>query len=434
MGENTHREIKPAIFYGWFIVAASLITIVIAYSSRYAFSVFYVAILDEFGWSHAATSAAMTINLLIYTLCCPLAGILVDMLGARKIIPFGGMLLGIALIGCRHINSMWQLYLLFGLTGVGTATIGIVPNIAILSNWFRIRRGLVMGISFSGFGLAMILTPYAQYLISNFGWRNTYLFFAALAIVLVVPIDIIFLRNKPEDKGLVPDGIAELGEAITRGKHDTPIVIDKEWAAKDWTLARSAQTHEFWGLILLNVLTGMYSYTLITHQVVYLVKDVGYSEMFGAAVFGWFGISLAVGGIIGGLVSDRKGREITFTFSSVGSILGVLCLLHISDTLQPWLPFLYATVFGVSNGATSAILAPIAADFFAGKHFGAINGIMTMALIGGGAFGPLIAGILRDMTGSFSIVFVSILFAISVAAFLLWLVAPRKVRVIAQGT
>ncbi|MDY7035861.1 MAG: MFS transporter [Thermodesulfobacteriota bacterium] len=421
-------EKRPAIFYGWAIVAISFILIVIAYSSRYAFSVFYVVMLDEFGWSYAATSAAMGINLIIYTMCCPIVGGFVDKFGARKVIPIGGIFLGIALVGCSQINFIWQLYILFGLTAIGTATVGIVPIIALLSNWFIRRRGLVMGIGISALGIAMTLTPFAQYLISTLGWRNAYLVFAVMAVIVIVPLAIIFVRDRPEDKGLFPDGIVERNGVADKGGEAPMMVVNREWAAKEWTVAKSVQTYQFWGLILINMLFGMYDYAIITQQVVYLVKDVGYSHMFGATVFGFFGIAMAVGGGLGGYISDKKGRETTFGISSFGCLLGLFCLLQITDTHQPWLPYIYAVLFGISSGAAGAILAPATADLFFGKHFGAINGIMTMALMGGGSLGPLASGLVRDATGSFSFAFISLFFVICAAAAMLWFVAPRKVR------
>ena len=419
-----------SLFFGWVILAISCITIVVAYSSRYAFSVFYVVMLDEFEWTYSATSAAMSINLIIYTSCCPIVGALVDRFGARKIIPIGSILLGIALVGCSRIDSIWHFYLFYGLTAVGTATIGTVPNMALLSNWFIKRRGFVLSLVISALGFAMLLTPYAQHLISTLGWRATYLVLAGMAILVVMMPNAIFLRNRPEDKGLLPDGGNGNVERNAEDKKRAPVVIDRDWTGKEWTVKLSIRTCQFWGLILMHVFFGIYTYTLIVHQVVYLVKEIGFSAMFGAAVFGCFGIFFAIGSGLGGYLSDRIGRETIFTFGSIGCFLGVILLLQISDTRLQWLSYLYAVLFGISNGSLGGLFAPIVADFFAGKHYGAINGIMIMAMMAGGSFGPWIGGIVRDVTGSFSIVFLALLFIICAAAIILWGVAPRKVRTV----
>jgi len=300
----------------------------------------------------------------------------------------------------------------------------------LLSNWFIKRRGFVMSLGVSALGFSMLLTPFAQHLISTLGWRTTYLVFAGMAIFVVMIPNAILLRNLPEDKGLVPDGgdgkVGKNGENEKR----VPMVMDRDRAGKEWTVKMSIRTYQFWGLILLHALFGIYSYTLIVHQVVYLVKDIGYSAMFGAAVFGWFGIFFAIGSGLGGYLSDRIGRETTFTFGSLGCLLGVILLLQISDTRLQWLSYLYAILFGVSNGSLGGSFAPIVADFFAGKQYGAIYGIMTMAMMGGGSFGPWIGGIVRDVTGSFSIVFLSLLFIICATVIILWGVAPRKARAV----
>jgi len=417
---------SPAVFYGWVILAVSFITITIAYSSRWAFSVFYVVMLDEFGWSHGTTAAAMSINLAIYTLFCPVAGVLFDRFGARKVVPIGAIILGFSLVACTQIDSIWQLYLLFGITAIGTAVIGIVPNVAVLSKWFVRRRGLVMGIAGGGLGLGMVLSPYTVYLISTVGWRNAFLAFAAMAVLVIVPLAAILLRDKPEDKGLAPDGIVGGEKEIGSSNQRASLLVDKEWGSKDWTLAKAAQTFRFWGLLLANLLFGMTFYTLSTHQVVYLIKDVGFSPMFVASIFGFFGICYAIGGI-GGFVSDRIGRETTFSLSTFGFLLGIFCLLQTTGTPYHWLAYLYAVVTGLSGGFCGAVLPPVTADLFAGRHFGAISGMMIMTLVGGGAVGAWAAGIVRDETGAFSIAFMSLLILISTAAVLMWLVAPRKV-------
>lgn len=158
-GQSIEIEKKhPLLFYGWIIVAISFITLALAYGARYCFSVFYVAILDEFGWPRGTTATILSLNLIIYALIAPLAGTLTDRYGPRKVLPLGGALIGTGLIACSTANTTWQFFLYFGIiVGLGISFLGTTPHNPILANWFAKRRGLAMGFALSGIGCSFIL-------------------------------------------------------------------------------------------------------------------------------------------------------------------------------------------------------------------------------------------------------------------------------------
>ena len=108
-------EKKQVIFYGWVIVAVSFVAQIIAYAVRYNFSLFYVAILQDFNWTREATALAFSINLIVYALSAPLAGTLVDRFGIRRLVSIGAVILGLTLIVCSRIQTIWELYLRFSL-------------------------------------------------------------------------------------------------------------------------------------------------------------------------------------------------------------------------------------------------------------------------------------------------------------------------------
>lgn len=415
---------KQLVYYGWIVVAIGFLACVIAYAPRYNFSIFYVAILNDFGWSREATALAFSINLIVYAISAPISGILFDKFGIRKVVPIGAVLLGLSLVACSRIAAIWQLYLVIGLTAFGSCAVGFVPNLALVANWFSRRRGLAIGILNGGIISGMLLAPIVQYLISTIGWRGTFLVIAGFSAIILAPLVAIFQRQRPEDKGLIVDGIEE-GQRI-----DSKIMANKSASVRspspDLALIQVIKTYRFWWVVLMFLFLGLYLYTLLVHQVAYLT-DAGYSKTFAAEIVATLG-AIALGGGLCTFLSDRYGREIIYTISSVSAFIGLLVLMLIRDNVHPWMPYLYAVFFGFPYGLNTSVMAATAADLFHGKHFGTINGVLMGFFVSGGAIGPWFAGRVFDMSGNYAQVFPLLYFAVFASVVFIWLAAPRKIR------
>ncbi|MFC1943012.1 MFS transporter [Chloroflexota bacterium] len=421
-----------SIFYGWIVVATSFITMTIIYGLRFSFSVFYVAILDDFGWTRASTAGIYSLSLLVYGLSSPIAGFLLDRLGVKKTICLGSVLLSIGVGACSLANTIWHLYVLFGVVAAfGMACAGYIPNSTIITNWFVRRRATAIGIVLAGNGLGYLMGTVAQVLISHLEWRGAYIVLAALPIAIIVPLVILFQRQRPEDMGLSPDG--DLKERSTAGSNPLPEVVgkttigDREWTSQEWTLGKAIRTYRFWLLFFASfTMFGIGLQILITHHVAFMV-DVGFSKVFAASIHGLFGI-LVVVGRFGGFICDRIGREWVYTIGWVGFIIAVSLLYLVSNYSYPWLLYLYAVILGLSAGIIPTAHVSTIADFFQGKNFGLINGVITLGFGMGGALGPWLGGYIFDMTQSYNLAFASVLLGVSLAAIFIWLAAPRKVR------
>lgn len=179
---------KPASHWG--VVAISFVTIALAYGLNFSFSVFFVAILEEFKWSRASIAGAFSLSSLILGISSWPGGRLVDRFGPRKIMMVGAIILSLATMASALIREVWHLYFLFGiLSGLGICGLGWVPNSVLLSNWFVKNRGSMVGIAFSGMGIGILAVgPSAQYLISSLGWRTAYLVFGLAVLVLLLPL------------------------------------------------------------------------------------------------------------------------------------------------------------------------------------------------------------------------------------------------------
>ncbi len=187
-------------FYGYVILSLCFLNLVIMRGISVSFGVFYVALLEEYGWSHGSGATIAAVSLLVYALASPLIGIAFDRLGPRILMPFAGLLVGIGLFLASRSDSLWDLYFSYGVVAaLGQAGLGFVSHNALISHWFVRRRATAIGIATMGQGLgALLLVPLSQFLISDFGWRFAFTILSGLMLLTVVPANAFFQRRSPK--------------------------------------------------------------------------------------------------------------------------------------------------------------------------------------------------------------------------------------------
>jgi len=417
---------RPRIFYGWVVLAVAFITLVLGYAIRNTFSVFYPTIVEEFGWGRGSTALMFSISVVVYGLAAPLAGSLVDRFKPRLILSLGGCILGAGVALCSLATGQWQFFLLYGGVGaVGLSLVGWTPLTAIVSNWFTKKRGLAIGILAAGFGGSLVSAPIAQFLISSFGWQIAYIVVGVFPITIIVPLCSFLVRRKPQDKGLLPDGVSQTSPE-PRDSNE-PQIREGKWATTTWTLSRAMKTYQFWLLFLIAFcLLGLAEQIAIAHQI-YFFRDVGYEPMLAANIYSIFGIVFMLGTLCS-FFSDRLGREMVFIPSCLLSAGAVSLLFLMRDTSHLWMPLLFAVCFGLGVGAAGPVFYTAVADLFHGRHFGSILGTITIGFSLGGAIAPWLAGFLHDKTNSYFPTFFILLASLIACAVLMRLIAPSKVR------
>src|SRR5262245_57164533 len=232
------RVRRLPIFYGWIVVATAFVTMGIVVNARTAFSLFFPAILDEFGWSRALTAATFTTGLLASNLFTPFLGVLMDRWGPRVIFPVGLVLMSLGLALATWTSGPWHLHLTLGVLVAGASVfVSYMGHSLLLPNWFVRQRGLALGIAFSGVGVgSFVLLPWIQGRVGHVGWRGACWTLAALLACVVLPLNALVPRRRPEDLGLRPDGDQTwVGAARPAPVH----IVDRAWAATDWTLGRA---------------------------------------------------------------------------------------------------------------------------------------------------------------------------------------------------
>ena len=421
-----HWSARLPFYYGWLIVGVAFVTMAIAVSARTAFSLLLPPLIDEFGWHRGVVAGAFSFGFLFSAVLSPMVGRVMDRQGPRVVIEVGVCLLAAGLFLAPAIKEPWQLYATLGvLVGGGANLMTFTAQSLYLPNWFVRRRGLAISIAFTGVGIgAITLLPWLQTIIGQEGWRASCWAMGLLVLLVLGPLNL-FVRHKPQDIGLLPDGASSAPGA---GKPRSALtIVDPAWASVDWTIARAIRTGRFWWLVLGYFLALVAWYVVQVHQTKYLV-DVGFSPLVAAWALGIVSV-VAIPGQIGfGALSDRIGREWVWSAGCFGFAVCYVALIALEQGPSPGLLYLMVISQGFLGYALTSVMGPIVAEIFEGPHYGAIFGTLTVALTGGGAAGPWIAGVIHDATGSYKLAFLLTIGCCVVSAAAIWIAAPRKVR------
>jgi MFS family permease len=393
----------------WIVVAAVWITLAISSGLYFSFPIFFVALLEDFGWSRGATAAAFSISAIMQGVLSPVVGILVDRLGPRRVMLGGAGVLGVACALSSRIDSLWSLYLTVGvLAAAGVCAVSWVPTGVLIARWFTERRGSVMGVAFSGMGAGVLAVgPLAQWLIAGHGWRAAYLVLGLGALAVLVPLVWLGVRDAPA------------GAAPARGRAAAPL----EWSRE---VGDALRTRAFWALFFAYLCTPLAVFSVVTHQVAFAV-DHGFPRLFVAGIFGLTGL-LSVAGRIGfGLAADRFGRATSATVSYGCTAVGTLCLLGLEAWPHVAAHYAYAIFFGLGFGARGPIITAMASQLFPGR-FGAIYGFLSVGNGIGGGVAPWFGGFVHDLTGSYRVAFLIAVGFCALGAMCFWLARPPRSR------
>jgi len=379
---------KNSIFYGWVIAAAASIILAIEWGCDDTYVIFLPELCESLGWSRTAVSGAYSLGFIIATALGVVAGKLNDRYGPRLIFMFStiNMSLGFALMSI--IKAPWQLYIFYGVIaniGMGFAW---VPAASTVSHWFIKKRGRALGLTLAGAGVgALIMIPFAQFLILRFGWRISYLILASLPVAIALPASRL-MRLNPSEKGLYPDGVGEITESK---QHNNPVS-----RAVDFTLKQAIRARQFWLLFIMHASSEM-SFGMLVHLKAYAVS-LGIAEMTIATAIGAGSAAYSLGAVVIGRASDKIGRKASLFICYLSKAVMMLWLIKIR---QAWQFYLFSIIFYFA--AYDSPFSAIIADYFGVKFYGGILGLMEIAVGIGAATGPVLAGYIFDATGSYEL-------------------------------
>jgi len=380
---------KPKFFYGYIVVVAGFIILVIMNGTLYSFGVFLKPLAAEFGWTRAMTAGAYSMFLFLCGFLYIISGRLNDRFGPRVVLTASGFCLGLGYLLMSRISAIWQLYLFFGVIAAIGHSGGFVPLTSTIARWFVRRRGLMTGLVVSGIGIGTaIMPPIATRLILNYGWRTSYFIMGIVALVVII-IAAQFLKRDPGQIGQLPYGVSE-------AKQDNLIA-----EARGLSLREAIHTRQFWMLCVLFLGHGVGQQAVIVHIAPH-ATDLGISTILAANILSIIG-GLSIAGRVGmGSASDRIGIKSTLI---IGLTLLSVALFWLVVAKELWMLYSSAILFGVGYGAMMALASPIVAELFGLRAHGTILGVASFAMMIGGGTGPLMAGQIFDITGSYQLGF-----------------------------
>ena len=416
---------KMSSHFAWFAVGVSFVTLGLVYAVWYSFSVFFVALLEEFRWSRSMGAGAFSIFIIVSGTIGPYVGNLAYSAGSRKVIILGSILLGAGLALCSATQTAWHFYIFFSVvTALGLGMTGWVPNVVLVQQWFKEKKGLPMGIISSGIGIGILVcVPLIQYLITWTGWRMAYRVMAVSIPLVVISMAVVFLKRTAQSVSYH----TEIGSRPTFVKD--PLMINEEWASRSWTVREALTTRQFWFLALSSLSGSLVTQSVFAHQVAFFV-DHGVEALFASYIVGIVGMVSLGGKIFWGTVSDKIGREMTYTIGATCYLLGLITLILFSVFSSPFLTYLFPIFFGMGYASTAALPPLITADLFEGRAYGGIFGWLMMLVAMGGAFGAWFAGFLYDRLGSYVPVFVILMAGAFFSCLCIWWAAPRRIRAV----
>ena len=401
-------------FYGWIVVACAFLVLFFTYGVQYSFGVFIPPMIDELGWRRASLGGVFSLYSLVYIGFSLLSGRLTDTLGPRRVIGLGGVLLGLGIMATSQISAQWQLYLCYGLVAaLGMSTAYIPCNMTVV-RWFHIRRGLALGIASCGASCGILVVPLlASFIIDQADWRVG-LFTLGAALFIAINVVARFMVRGPELLGLQPDGAAtppSSGFAYVGSAGD-------DLAA--WTLSEARATITFWMLLLAFTIALLTVAVPFVHVPLF-ARDIGLSAMGGAAAISVIGLFALIGSIALGALSDRIGRKAAMALALCVQIAAFLIFLEADDSIMLYVG---AAAFGFFYGGIASLFPALVGDLFGRTHAGAIGGFIFGGAGVLGAWGPAVAGYLRDVDGDYRLAF-SLCALAATCALLLFLFLPR---------
>ena len=410
----------PKIFYGWWIIIAS--SIVTTYNGGvlyYGFTAFFNPILNEFGWSRAATSLAFSLQRLEGGIAAPIVGYLIDRLGPRKMSLFAVTVFGTGFILLSKVNSLLGFYIAFIIISIGHSSGFYSVGATVVANWFVRKRGKAMGLVTGGVGLAGTLVPVLVWLIDTYGWRKSLVVAGVGMWVIGIPLSCVF-RNRPEDYGMLPDGdVVQDKKRVDKTISPSNREPETTTTESEFTALEAIKTRSFWMLAVGLSISFLAMSAVFVHIMPFL-ESIGISRDRAGYVV-TFTIFLSVLGRIGlGWLSDHMDKRYVFCIALGLQAVGLLFFANIRNF---WHILFFLITFSPGYGAPIPLRPAIQGEYFGRKQFGTSQGLLLSISTVSSMIGPPFAGWVCDVTGSYRLAFL-ILAAIPAVGILLFLMTP----------
>ena len=421
---SANNPARRPVFFGWYVVAASVFVGFAAVGSRNGFGAFVTPMSAEFGWDRLTISFAAALGILLNGFIQPFMGQIFDRTGGRKLILLSVLALGLITIALYWTFNFLFFVFVFGvLASVAQSGLSLTNTSTLLSRWFSRLRGTVIGINSTALSIGgLVMVPFAVYLMDAAGWRIAWVGLGGV-VLLSLPLAWLFIRENPAQMNLRPDGDDEPSEeAGLRRPERNPGPLE----AASWR--DSLRSAPFWQMSGAYFVCGATTFILSIHFIPY-AEDRGVDRGTAALIFAVMSGLNIVGATSAGYLSDKVGGTknwLTLVYSMRG--LAYLVLL-----VTPSIPgmsiaglWIFACIAGFSWIATLPLTSSLTAEVYGLRAMGTISGITFMFHQIGGFVSVTLAGWLYDVTGSYTVPFAIVGSLLSLAALSAFTIRERK--------
>ena len=384
------------IYYGWVILPmASIAMLMSGPGQTFSFSVFVQPMRDELGLSQTAFASLYTAGSLTASGALILVGRLLDRLGARVMLTAVGVLLGLGALWMSRVDNQGELFIGIALMRLlGQGSMHLIGT-TLVAMWFIRRRGRAMAIISLGPAISQAaFPPLIVLLIASLGWRDAW---AVLALVIwgaIVLPSALVVRRSPESVQLLPDG----GRVASSGSRPQPgsAHIAEE---TNYSLRQAMATRAFWLLVFSVSVHGLIA-TAIMFNNESLFATKGLDAIVAASMFPVMAPMILVGNFFAGFLGDRYPNRYVMAGSQLLLVLPMLWTFYISE---PWHALIYGALMGLAGGFFTNTSSVIWSNYYGRQQIGSIRGVVTTAIVGAAALGPLPFAFLFDLSGSYTL-------------------------------
>jgi MFS family permease len=418
---NVMATFMSKFYYGWVVVAIAALGVFFSGPGQtYSVSVFIDSYINDFGWSRSEVSSIYSAATLLSGLCMFFVGRFIDRFGQRRMMVFVSIALVVACFWNSYVSNMTMLFIGFFLIRLfGQGSMTLIPN-TLVPQWFITNRGKALSyMAIGGFASSALFPPFNAWLVTQYGWSFSWKFWGILILIIFTPLALYFVRNKPEELGLLPDG-RKVNHSLNGEASDT----DEEELEVNWSYQEAIKTKAFW-LILFCVSIPALINTGLTFHLISIFKWNGLSAGSAAVVLSLMALIGFPVTLIAGRVLDRVKVKYILAAIFLSEIIFTLFLLV---TKTPWLAIAFGVLWGISGGFERIALNYVWPSYFGRSALGSIKGTASTVMVLGSAFGPLPFGFAYDTFGGYTeILLLSLIFPVLGIVCSLFASKPEKV-------
>ena len=384
-------------------------------------SVFVVPMTDEFGWSRAQFSGAVSLGALFGLLVSPFAGRLIDRYGSGVLLSASSAVVGLCAIGLSLTSPIWSFYALY-VPGraVFSSPLELGTSTAV-SNWFIRRRP--MGLAYMGViqGIGLTIFPViAQVLIDGWGWRTAWLAVGIFTLSTGIIPMLLLMARRPEDMGLEADPEKDHRTVPTSDVAAAGAPPSASNTESNYTVRQALATRAFWLLAIFSVFGFVVQAGISLHQVPHYIGQ-GVPTHLAALTASTFAFGQVPGGVFWSFWARRVPLRVLLSVAAATMSVGAIGT-GFSSSLSTGIPMGF--LLGVGVGGIHLLLRLTWADYYGRLHLGSIRGLTLPAQIGGQAIGPIVAGFMYDSTGGYETPFTAFGIIVAFAAVMVLTATP----------